>query len=45
MMNNRKIWLQEETARKEGKFKPREHAPVENLEPGQPIWYQDPSSK
>ena len=45
MMNNRIIWLWEEIARKEGKFKPREHTPVENLEPGQPIWYQDPSSK
>ena len=45
MMNNRIIWLPEEIARKGGRFEPREHTPVENLEPGQPIWYQDPSSK
>ena len=45
MMNNRIIWLQEEIARKEGKFEPGEHTPVEDLQPGQPIWYQDLSSK
>ena len=45
MMNNSIIWLREEIARKEGRFEPREHTPVENLEPRQPIWYQDPSSK
>ena len=45
MMNNMIIWLRKELARKEGKFEPREHTPVENLDPGQPIWYQDPSTK
>ena len=44
-MNNRIIWLQEEIAKKEGKFEPMEHTTVENLEPGQQIWYQDLSSK
>ena len=45
MMNNRIIWLREEIAKKEGKFYPRELNKVEDLEPGQMIWHQDPNTK